>query len=392
MILIAKKISYEIYLDRLNKCNPNIVSLEEIINLSTKSKHKCMICEYEWYPIPDSLLRNHGCPNCAKNKYLNNLKHNKKSHEQYINEVHNINPDIEVIGQYINSKTKILHRCRIDNNEWYSIPSNILRGRKCPICSEKHRSSLRRKNHKDYVTEVENKVNNIEVLGTYVNAITPIRHRCKKDGNIWNISPNNLLRGYGCPICKVRENSLRFAKTQEQYMLEVNNLNKNIEVVGKYINAFTPILHKCKIHNREWYEKPTNILHGSHCPECTLSYSKGESLIKSYLNMNNINCYIHHYYNDLRGVNNGVLSYDFYLPKYNILIEFQGIQHERPVEHFGGQKIFIIQQIHDIRKRKYAKNHNIKLITIWYNQLNDISHILNNYLNNLKSESLTTAG
>jgi len=63
------------------------------------------------------------------------------------------------------------------------------------------------------------------------------------------------------------------------------------------------------------------------------------------------------------------LSYDFGIiqnDNYSVLIECQGIQHYKPVELFGGEKQFEIQQLHDELKREYAKNHGIKLIEIKY--------------------------
>ena len=48
------------------------------------------------------------------------------------------------------------------------------------------------------------------------------------------------------------------------------------------------------------------------------------------------------------------------------LIECQGEQHFMPVEELGGEHKFIIQQRNDEEKRKYAKEHKIKLIEISY--------------------------
>ena len=71
------------------------------------------------------------------------------------------------------------------------------------------------------------------------------------------------------------------------------------------------------------------------------------------------------------------MSYDFYLEKQNLLIEFQGIQHYEPVEIFGGEKQFKIQQEHDKRKREYAINNNIKLLEIPYWDFDNVEEILN---------------
>ena len=56
------------------------------------------------------------------------------------------------------------------------------------------------------------------------------------------------------------------------------------------------------------------------------------------------------------------------MPKHNILIECQGEQHERPIEYFGGDEQFKIQQEHDKRKREYADSNNYDFLEIWYYQ------------------------
>ena len=72
------------------------------------------------------------------------------------------------------------------------------------------------------------------------------------------------------------------------------------------------------------------------------------------------------------------LSYDFYLPKENILIEYQGQQHYHPVELFGGDKQFKIQKNNDNLKRQYAKDKDITLIEIPYTE--DTYEKVKNYL------------
>ena len=80
------------------------------------------------------------------------------------------------------------------------------------------------------------------------------------------------------------------------------------------------------------------------------------------------------------GVNNNLLSYDFYLPDYNMLVECQGIQHEQPVNFFGGEEQFKVQQEHDRRKRQYAKDHSINLLEIAYWDFDNIEEILSREL------------
>jgi hypothetical protein len=139
------------------------------------------------------------------------------------------------------------------------------------------------------------------------------------------------------------------------------------------------------------------------CPEC--QYSQGEEKISLMLinfNFNKITDAEYYkltddekFYNKyyipqkefvgLIGLGDGLLSYDFYLPQYNLLIEYQGIQHEKYIPGFYKfRKDFERQQEHDRRKREYVKNHNIKLLEIWYWDFDNIEQILEKELLNLK--------
>lgn len=67
--------------------------------------------------------------------------------------------------------------------------------------------------------------------------------------------------------------------------------------------------------------------------------------------------------------NQTLLRFDFAIYKGGQLFAFlecQGEQHYKPVEEYGGERRFIIQQRNDEEKRKYAKEKNIKLIEISY--------------------------
>ena len=136
------------------------------------------------------------------------------------------------------------------------------------------------------------------------------------------------------------------------------------------------------------------------CTEC--QYSKGENeisifLLKKYLTRitkieynklsnelkNNKLYYIPQMkFKKLKGINNGLLSYDFYIPKLNLLIEYQGEQHERYIPGFHkNKKDFDKQLEHDRRKKEYTQIHNINLLEIWYYDFDRIEEILNKELN-----------
>ena len=83
----------------------------------------------------------------------------KKTHEQYVEELNSINPNIEIIGEYVNYKTKILHKCRICKYEWLASPASILHNGGCPKCSK-----VAKKTHEEYVKLLEQINPNIEVI------------------------------------------------------------------------------------------------------------------------------------------------------------------------------------------------------------------------------------
>ena len=118
----------------------------------------------------------------------------------------------------------------------------------------------------------------------------------------------------------------------------------------------------------------------NHTKSCGCLRSGGEYNIIQWLEKNNIEYESQKKFPNLVGINGGNLSYDFYLPTYNLLIEAQGQQHITPKELFGGEEQFQKQQEHDKRKRDYAEANGYKLLEIWYYDYDRIEEILNREL------------
>lgn len=60
------------------------------------------------------------------------------------------------------------------------------------------------------------------------------------------------------------------------------------------------------------------------------------------------------------------LPFDFYLPDYNICIEYDGLQHYESIEYFGGEKNYKLRIEKDKIKTKYCQDNNIILERIIY--------------------------
>lgn len=424
----AKK-THEEYIKELLLINPNITVIGQYVSANTPILHKCLIDGYEWYSQPNNILNGKGCPNCAGVL--------KKTHEEYVKELSLVNPNIVVIEDYINAKTPILHKCKIHNIEWKVSPSNILQGKGCPQCgNEKIREKLIKK-HKEFICELKQINSDIIVLDTYIDAKTPITFKCLKDGHEWKATPSNILNGTSCPKCA---NNIK--KTHEEYVYEVLSINSNIEVLGQYINSNTPILHRCKKHNIEWTITPYDVLHGKGCQQCgnekigekfrksheqyieeikiinpdicvigtyvntqtpilhkclkdgyiwettpsnilyggcgcpQCNESSGERQIRQWLERHNIIYDFQKTFDNCRDIK--LLPFDFYLPNFNVIIEYDHKQHFEPIKYFGGQKTFEYTQKHDKIKDEYCKNNGISLLRIPY--FKNVEEELNNFL------------
>lgn len=296
----------------------------------------------------------------------------KKSHEEFVDEIKIKHPNIHILGKYETSKSKILCKCKIDGYVWETIPNVLLRGHGCPKCSKCNRKST-----EDFKIEMENKNPNIEIIGEYINSKEKIKCKCKICKEIWEVTPNHLLKGSGCPVCsqQIHRNT---KKTTLEFITEMYEVNPNIKICGEYKTSHSKILCRCLRDGFEWKAKPMSLLSGYGCPKC--SFPKGELSIEKYLHKYDIKYEAQKKFDGLIGVLNGSLSYDFYIPSLNSLIEYNGKQHYVPIEWFGGTKKFEQQQEHDKRKREYAKQNNIKLIEIPYWDFENIEEILSKEL------------
>lgn len=83
--------------------------------------------------------------------------------------------------------------------------------------------------------------------------------------------------------------------------------------------------------------------------------------------------------------------FDFYLPKYNLFIEYDGEQHYHTARYFGADEEkneleFIKTQTYDKIKNKYCKDNNINLLRIPYWEKKNIETIISDCLQRLNDK------
>lgn len=276
--------------------------------------------------------------------------------------------------EYINNITKLKYICpkHKDKGVQEITFANFTKGRGCPYCA--HRI---RKTQEEYVKELEKAKPDISVIGEYTNLKTKIKHKCKICNFCWDARPDNLLYGKnGCPKCGKR---LILTKEDVIKRLKVDN---TIELIGDYINTSTKTLFKCKQCNYVWEAKPNNIFNGKGCPRC--KSSKGEKEISKCLEAKSVFYIREHCFSDC--YYEAKLPFDFYIPSYNLCIEYDGIQHFEPCT-FGGISLKKAKEnlhsckIRDSIKTSYCEQHGIKLLRIPYTEFNNINKIISSIIN-----------
>ena len=142
----------------------------------------------------------------------------------------------------------------------------------------------------------------------------------------------------------------------------------------KYVNNTTKVKIICPVHG-VFEQTPASHLNGSECPHDNNSY--GETKIFNILKNKNLCFETQKRFKDCK--DKRTLPFDFYLPDYNLCIEYDGRQHFESVEIFGGEQNFQIQQKHDKIKNNFCKENNIDLLRIKYTD--DIEEKLNEKYN-----------
>ena len=114
--------------------NKDVQLISEYIGNEKPITCKCKKCGNIWTTLPKTLITNGaGCPICGKAKASLS---ERKTHNQFVEELEEVNPNIEVLGSYTGTHRKIKCRCKLDNTIWYGYPANLLnKSAGCPTCN-----------------------------------------------------------------------------------------------------------------------------------------------------------------------------------------------------------------------------------------------------------------
>lgn len=203
---------------------------------------------------------------------------------------------------------------------------------------------------------------NIKLLSKYQKSNVKIKILFEDCGHTTEMFPGNIVKGNGCKYCSGNQRKTHKKFLEDFYKCEDS---EEYEVLGSYesSNSKIRIRHNCSF---EYDVLPSKFLYGNkRCPKC--NFSKGEKHIYKFLKENNADFKEQFRFEDCRLKNK--LPFDFALFENNkllCLIEYQGEQHYRARDFFGGEEGFKYQQERDSIKREYCSKNGIPLIEVPY--------------------------
>lgn len=305
---------------------------------------------------PTYHLRGHGCSVCGGSKPSNTEEFIKKSQV-----VHGLRYDYSDVD-YLNANSKVSISCKLHGSFKQECNSH-LQGAGCPICKggvkqtklqfvEKARLIHGDKYDYSSVSESDGESKRIT---------------CKKHGNFMQIGFVHL-RGAGCPKCA------GFNKTKAEFIIEAKEVHGDVYSYAKseYTRSTKKIEIVCEFHGSFFQRPVDHIINMQGCAKCRLS--KGEIRIDKYLKETHISFETQKSFPDSEIPR---LKFDFYLPEFNLLIEFNGKQHYSPIAFYGGRKKFKRQQQIDVLKKSFASQNGYRFLVIPYNEESPMALINN---------------
>ncbi|MGF9946051.1 hypothetical protein ABEX44_22750 [Priestia megaterium] len=119
---------YDLVADEYTVCDGEVYKSNK-----TKIKIRHNKCNSVYGVNPKNFIKGQRCPVCYGNK--------KRTTEEFIKEVRNqVGEEYEVLGNYINTMTKIKMRHDVCDHVYPVTPMNFLKGSRCPKCSDRNNS------------------------------------------------------------------------------------------------------------------------------------------------------------------------------------------------------------------------------------------------------------
>jgi hypothetical protein len=289
--------------------------------------------------------------------------------------VHGDKYDYSLVDYKVNT-TKVKIIC-YTHGIWEQSPNDHLGDHGCPSCA-----GLKRLNNVEFIEKSRNVHGDkydYSLVDYGKNNHNKIKIICPSHG-MFEQQPNSHLNGRGCKQCGLDSRIKNKSHNINIFIEKAKNIHvdKYDYSLSNYKNSYTKIKIICPLHGEFEQIPNAHLQQKQGCPIC--NSSKGELKIKKLLDKHKIEYLTQ--YKFLECKYKLPLKFDFYLPKYNTCIEYDGEQHFKPIEKFGGKTGLNKNKKRDKIKNNFCHNNNIKLIRIKYNDSKKMSNIINLIVDN----------
>jgi len=269
--------------------------------------------------------------------------------------------------QVVKSSDKVIVTCKVHGDFLVTPNNHLSKGSGCPSCKNTD------KNFIDYCSNIHNNYYDYSLV-EYKNNRTRIKIICPKHG-VFEQLPMNHKSGSICPKCSNDKRRSNISDLMDMgHKLHSNKYDyKYLEY--DYSNSGNKVRIVCPKHGVFKQDAFSHFMRGYGCKLCK-RMSNGEVIVGNILDDNNIEYISQKTFDDC--INQTKLSFDFYIPKYNLCVEFNGRQHYEPISVFGGSEQFTRQLKNDKIKRDYCNSRGIQLLIIKYDD--NIIDSLSKYL------------
>ena len=221
------------------------------------------------------------------------------------------------------------------------------------------RQQLKKKEFEKYVEETDGYI----LRSEYITTKKPIVIEHINCGRVYETTPYHFKnRKQRCRKCS-EYNKQKSLRTQNNFYNKIKE--EGYTLLSDYNTSKVKVLLRHEKCGNIYDVKPDNFIYGKRCPNC--SSSVGEVKIRDILRKYHISFVEQYIFEDCKNIR--PLPFDFAIFKDDdlvCLIEYNGIQHYKPVDFFGGQKNLEEVMYRDNIKQKYCYKNNIKLIEIPY--------------------------
>lgn len=269
------KTSLEDMVLEVSELNPDIIVLNEDYEGNVKSPIfcKCKIDNYEWKTTIINIRAMKKCPKCSGC--------GKLTMDEIKKDLEIINPDVEITTNvYVNSKTKMKCKCRLDNNIFYASWNTLSIGVGCPICGFKKCGGKNKLKIEEIKSEIESNNNNVILISEEYTSYASIDLKCycKIHDEYFITSYSTLKKGVGCPKC-ARANTENAHRLEYDFVkTEIERKHPDIELLEtEYISCGTKMKCRCKIHDEIFYAAWNTLNIGHSCPRCGIEKNSGEN-------------------------------------------------------------------------------------------------------------------